>query len=149
MSINQYKLLKKMIVLLKLNNFTLDSKMSVPIAYDGTCHTPKKCRNAFSSIGGADKSGNFIYTKFYDLLGIDPVPEEENTPIIKDLMAFTNKQIIKQQLSQTSILAMACSTNFVEMKYAKADCFEPLYQVKGVEFKIGFYFFLVCPQECD
>jgi len=60
MNFGKYNLLKRLIVILKLNRFTLDTHMSVPIAYDGTCHTPKKCRNIFSSIGGKDKSGNLI-----------------------------------------------------------------------------------------
>lgn len=85
--------------MLKLQRFSLNSPMSVPVAYDGTCHTPKKCRNAFSSIGGADNNGNKIYDKFYDLLGTDPVPQEKDSPMTFDLLAFAKGQLLKQQLS--------------------------------------------------
>ena len=90
--------------------------MTVPLAYDGSCNSNPKCSGNYTSIGNSDKAGNKIYDTFFELLGVPPLPVEENSMVKLDLMGISGNSIVKSNLQLTPLLGLACSTNSVSVK---------------------------------
>ena len=83
---------------MKNEGYDLSGRLTVPIAYDGSCNSKTKCRGEFTSIGNSDKAGNKVYDGFFEMLGMNPLVEEEGSMTKLDLMGISGNSIIKSNL---------------------------------------------------